>query len=92
MDDTCKTSYGDPNYIKGNNRQMVINLDELKLTFNWYETLTVFQILLYLGTTSIPTFVTQNGEWPLGGGGGGLSNGRFAWTKCDFCSEVKKMY
>ena len=27
-----------------------------------------------------------------GGGGGVLSNGRFAWTKWDFCSEVKKMY
>ena len=43
----------------------------------------------------MPTFVTQNGQWPLGGGGGGgggLSNGRFAWTKWDFCSEVKKMY
>ena len=24
-----------------------------------------------LKTTSIPTFVTQNGQWPLGGGGGG---------------------
>ena len=28
-----------------------------------------------------------------GGGVGGLSNGRFPWTKWDFCSEVeKKMY
>ena len=25
-------------------------------------------------------------------GGGGLSNGRFPWTKWDFCSEVKKLY
>ena len=24
---------------------------------------------LLLGTTSIPTFVTQNGQWPLGGVG-----------------------
>ena len=24
-------------------------------------------------------------------GGGGLSNGRFPWTKWDFCSEVKKL-
>ena len=23
------------------------------------------------GTTSIPSFVTQNGQWPLGGGGRG---------------------
>ena len=46
-----------------------------------------------------PTFVTQNGQWPLGRGGGGggglgegLSNSRFPWTKWDFCSEVKKLH
>ena len=49
------------------------------------------QMFCLLGTTSIPTFITQNGKWPLGGGGGGLSNGRFPWTKWDFCSEVKKL-
>ena len=31
---------------------------------------------------------TANGRY---GGGGGLSNGRFPWTKWDFCSEVKKI-
>ena len=37
----------------------------------------------------IPTAVTQNVQWPLEWGrGGGVSNGRFPWTKCDFCSEV----
>ena len=68
------------------------------LPFIFLETLPGYQEVwslniqtLFQGTTSIPTFVTQNGQWPLRGGGG-LSNGRFPWTKWDFCSGVKKLY
>ena len=29
----------------------------------------MFEKIIDLGTTSIPTLVTQNGQWPLGGWG-----------------------